>query len=115
MSCSHTLAYDRNECISCGKVRSHFWGRHSFLGLFVFLVIYIHINNMFGKYKCYKMLKNKLESNVVQLLLMFKVGGVNSPQFQFLTHFVCDQNIDIDILFCYVHKTSFDYVFINDC
>ena len=27
---------------------------------------------------------------------MFKVGGVNSTQFQFLTTFVCGQDFDID-------------------
>jgi len=35
-------------------------------------------------------------------LLMFKVDGVNSPQFQFLTTFVCGQQIDIDTDFWYV-------------
>jgi len=39
---------------------------------------------------------------LVNFLLMFKVGGVNSPQFQFLTIFVCGQQIDIDTDFCYV-------------
>jgi len=31
---------------------------------------------------------------------MFKVGGINSPQIQFLTFLVCDQhmNIDTDLL-----------------
>jgi len=37
----------------------------------------------------------------IVFLLMFKVGGVNSPQFQFLTTFVCGQQIDQDTDFCY--------------
>jgi len=46
-------------------------------------------------------LKNAKISDLKQkvFLLMFKVGGVNSPQFQFLTTFICGQHIDIDIDF----------------
>jgi len=33
---------------------------------------------------------------------MFKMGGVNSPQFQFLTYFVCDKQVDKDTVFYYV-------------
>jgi len=37
---------------------------------------------------------------------MFKVGGVNSPKFQFLTTFVCGQQIDIDTVFIMCHTTT---------
>jgi len=39
---------------------------------------------------------------------MFKVGGVSSPQFQFLTSFVCGQQnaIDTGILFCAIQQAT---------
>ena len=39
---------------------------------------------------------------------MFKVGGVNSPQFQFPTTFVCGQQIDIDtdVLLCAIQQQT---------
>ena len=42
------------------------------------------------------MLKYLLKNRQVKLLLMLKVGGVNSPQFQLHTSFVYGQQIDID-------------------
>jgi len=48
-----------------------------------------------------------LETNSY-FLLMFKVGGVNSPQLQFLTTCVCGQQIDIDtdFLLCTIQQQT---------
>jgi len=56
-----------------------------------------------------KMLKNLIKK-IVNFLLMFKVGGVNSPQFQFLTTFVhvYGQQMDMytDFLLCAIQQQT---------
>ena len=45
---------------------------------------------------------------IVNFLFMVKMGGINSPQFHFLTTFVCGQQIDIDtdFLLCVIQQQT---------